>query len=89
MCSTSLARQILYNYVAISHFARLESEDIIRVIPAENSEVINPKMEQYDNDEETRKSIKYKRVSDNSRIVHASWTQSHPTFSNAVYHVDS
>ncbi|GFU38688.1 ATP-dependent DNA helicase [Nephila pilipes] len=75
----------LYKDVAINHFARLESEDIIRVIPAENNEDINPEIEQHDNDEETRKSTKYKRVSDNSRIVHASWNQSHPTFSNAGY----
>ncbi|GFT79643.1 uncharacterized protein NPIL_439901 [Nephila pilipes] len=51
----------LYKDVAINHFARLESEDIIRVIPAESNEDINPEIEQYDNDEETRKSTKYKR----------------------------
>ncbi|GFT53951.1 ATP-dependent DNA helicase [Nephila pilipes] len=62
----------LYKDVAMNHFDQLESEDIIRVIPAKSNEVINPEMEQYDNDEETRKSTKYKRVSDNSRIVHAS-----------------
>ncbi|GFU30748.1 ATP-dependent DNA helicase, partial [Nephila pilipes] len=78
---------IKYNrlYKAINHFARLESEDIIRVIAAKSNGVINLEMEQYDNYKEARKSTKYRRVSDNSRTVHASWNQSHPTFKNAGY----
>lgn len=66
----------LYKDVRVNQFARLETHDVIRVIPA-NTEITEVLCDKQDRNEPTV-NIGFKQINPLSRILRASWNQGDP-----------
>ena len=71
-----IANNPLYKYVQVNRFVRLNTQDIIRVIPAQPGQPHEPD----DQITDALTSLAYMEINDLSRIVRASWNQNNEIF---------